>query len=323
MAVVRKNILSDNTVRDKFTQGVMLLKREQTQFTTQGLHISGPNQQLSTYDLFVVWHNRAMMTLTPATNNPLQRNSAHRGPIFAPWHRVMLMLMEQNLQRVLSDPAFGLPYWDWAADGALSPDQQAEAPLWNANCLGGSGAPIVTGPFAFNASDPNSFRVRVAGTSTGSMRSINRGLQRGLGADIDTLPRNSEVTDALAQNQYDAPGWDVQTQGFRNRLEGWLNASNPNEPGLHNRVHVFIGGDMSPGTSPNDPVFYLNHCNVDRNWEAWLQKHGRTYVPDSTAGAALAGQRIDDPIVSPLGSGASPRQVLDVGSVYTYDVLPA
>ena len=27
------------------------------------------------------------------------------------------------------------------------------------------------------------------------------------------------------------------------------------------------------------PVFYLNHCNVDRIWEAWLVNEGRTYVP--------------------------------------------
>ena len=31
---------------------------------------------------------------------------------------------------------------------------------------------------------------------------------------------------------------------------------------------------MAPATSPNDPVFYLNHCNVDRIWEAWLVNQG-------------------------------------------------
>jgi tyrosinase len=47
------------------------------------------------------------------------RNAAHRGPVFLPWHRFMLILLELQLQRVLSDPDFGLPYWDWAADGEL------------------------------------------------------------------------------------------------------------------------------------------------------------------------------------------------------------
>jgi hypothetical protein len=40
--------------------------------------------------------------------------AADRGPIFLPWHRVMLTLLESNLRRVLSDATFGLPYWDWA-----------------------------------------------------------------------------------------------------------------------------------------------------------------------------------------------------------------
>ena len=39
-------------------------------------------------------------------------------------------------------------------------------------------------------------------------------------------------------------------------------------PRLRNLVHVWVGRDMSPGSSPNDPVFFLNHCNVDRHgWQ--------------------------------------------------------
>ena len=49
---------------------------------------------------------------------------------------------------------------------------------------------------------------------------------------------------------------------------------------MHNLVHRWVGGSMGPGTSPNDPVFFLHHCNVDRiwvslaHWECW--KHIRT-----------------------------------------------
>ena len=90
---------------------------------------------------------------------------------------------------------------------------------------------------------------------------------------------------------------------------------------MHNRVHVWVGGDMLPGTSPNDPVFFLNHCNIDRIWESWMTKNGRIYRPTMTASADLLGQRIDDPISSP-DSTTTPRAVLDVSSVYSYDVLP-
>lgn len=318
MAAIRKNILSDNAARDKFIQGVKLLKRENSGRTTQNLGIPGTVRSVSTYDLFTIWHHVTMMRLTPP-GNTVGRNAAHRGPIFLPWHRVMLMTLERNLQRVLMDVNFGLPYWDWAADGNLSAAAQKTAPIWKANCLGGQGNPVQTGPFAFQASDPNSWRIRIETDTQGALRSTNRGMRRSFGTAISTLPTTQNVTNALQLTPYDAANWDTSSGGFRNRLEGWTSDTSP--PGAHNRVHVWIGGDMGPSTSPNDPAFYMNHCNVDRLWEAWMQAHGRRYLPSQTAGAFLAGHRIDDPIQSPMGNSATPRQVLNVSTIYTYDTL--
>jgi len=90
---------------------------------------------------------------------------------------------------------------------------------------------------------------------------------------------------------------------------------------MHNRVHTWIGGDMLRSTSPNDPVFYLNHCNVDRIWEAWLVQNNRVYVPDQTVSADLLGHRIDDPMFSFISQPATPGQMLDVSNFYTYDSL--
>src|SRR4026209_2731055 len=116
---VRSNILINTTARDQYIEGVNQLKNEFTGPTTTSLGIPGPSRRVSTYDLFVVWHHVAMMTFTPSTQN--DRNAAHRGPVFLPWHRFMLIQLELNLQRVLNDMNFGLPYWDWAADGKLTP----------------------------------------------------------------------------------------------------------------------------------------------------------------------------------------------------------
>ena len=65
---------------------------------------------------------------------------------------------------------------------------------------------------------------------------------------------------------------------------------------------------MLPAASPNDPVFFLNHCNIDRVWEAWMKKNGRVYLPDQTAPATLKGHRINDQLSSlifygPPGTG--------------------
>lgn len=319
---IRRNILTNPTVRDQYIQGVKLLKAEDSGTTTEDVNIPGTSQSISTYDLFVLWHHVAMMRMTPA-NNPIGRNSAHRGPAFAPWHRVMLMILEQNLQRVLSDPDFGLPYWDWAADGDRDDDQQPSGAIWADNCMGGQGEPISSGPFAFDAADPASWRIRLQGTSSGTLAQTVRGMNRSFARGrFTSLPKSAHVTACLALNTFDGPNWDILSGGFRNRLEGWRTGPGDSPPGLHNLVHVWIGGDMEPSTSPNDPVFYLNHCNVDRIWEKWLQQNGRVYIPAQNAGSFLAGHRINDTIASPLGTGATPGQVVDVSTVYVYDSLP-
>lgn len=93
-------------------------------------------------------------------------------------------------------------------------------------------------------------------------------------------------------------------------------------PGLHNRVHVWIGGDMLPSSSPNDPAFYLNHCNVDRIWAA-LQAgpSNPPYVPANSAPATLQGHRLDDDMYALLSAPVTPNQMLAVDAYYTYDSL--
>ncbi len=323
MAVVRRNILGPGAVniqaRDQYIQGVKLLKQEFLGPTTQDLGVIGPVVQVSTYDLFVVWHHVAMFRFTPPSQS--DRNSAHRGPVFLPWHRHMLILLEFQLQRVLGDDDFGIPYWDWAADGDLPSPQQLASPIWGAQCMGGTGNPVTTGPFAFNAENSQAWRVRVASNSNGQLFSVNRGLRRNIGmAGVSTLPTTPQVGQAVLISTYDSSPWNTSTPNFRNRLEGWRPLGNA--PGLHNRVHVWVGGDMGPSSSPNDPVFYLNHCNVDRIWAAWQAPLPiDSYLPDMTAPPALLGHRIDDEMYSLLTDPVTPRQMLDVSELYSYDTL--
>jgi tyrosinase len=313
MTVVRRSIYRQ-AARNAFVQGTLALKAEFLGPTTTQLGIPGPNVQVSTWDLFVVWHHRAMMTMTPPTQS--DRNAAHSGPVFLPWHRYMLLLLELHFQRVLGNPDFGLPYWDWAADGDLPRSQQATTSLWSAGGIGGSGSPVTTGPFT-----SASFRIRVDSNALGSLRSTNRGLNRRLGSDVPTLPKSAQVRTALGATRYDRAPWDRSSNGLRNRVEGWRPFPGP---ALHNRVHVWVGGDMAPATSPNDPVFFLNHCNVDRIWESWQLTNGRSYAPPAGAPAELRGHRLTDPMHSLLTTApVTPADVLDVRNRYSYDALPS
>jgi tyrosinase len=270
-----------------------------------------------------------MMTLTPPSSTS-GRNAAHSGPAFLPWHRWMLILLEFHLQRVLNDPNFGLPYWDWAADGELSPDEQKTAQIWADNCMGGSGSPVTTGPFAEGLWQINIEQGFIPGSMSPVLISTNRGLERSTGSDINTLPTRSEVRSVVHLDEpnivYDTFPWNRNSGRFRNSLEGW-----PNGPTMHNRVHVWVGGDMGPSTSPNDPVFYLNHCNVDRIWAGWQKiNNNPPYVPNAQASTRYRGHRINDrlsrittsTLFDPIYRGSvRPIDLLDTSAQYTYDTF--
>jgi tyrosinase len=318
MAVERHNILTDETTRKQFIEGVTQLKHEFLGFSSADLGISGPETRVSTYDLFVAWHHIAMSIFTPPSQG--ERNSAHGGPVFPPWHRFMLILFELQMQRVLGDSNFGLPYWDWAADGDLPPQDQPASGLWAEDCMGGEGFPVDSGPFAYDPADPNSWTVHLEVGVQTQLRTTSRGLRRSFASNIELLPTKSDVAGVLAVDTYDEPPWNTSASGFRNLLEGWQ----PSPPNLHNQVHVWVGGDMLVSSSPNDPVFYLNHCNVDRIWASWLVSFGATYVPDQTQSSQLLGHRIDDAMYSLLTDPANPvtpGQMLDVQDFYSYDAL--
>src|SRR5690606_10124093 len=112
-----------------------------------GFRLRGIDQRLSVWDLFVVWHWAAMQLTTPPPAT--MRNLAHGGPVFLPWHRMYLIRLEEQLQRVSGDPDAGLPYWDWAvAGGDLPPADQARTPLWSDQLLGPATGTVDAGPLA-------------------------------------------------------------------------------------------------------------------------------------------------------------------------------
>jgi len=90
-------------------------------------------------------------------------------------------------------------------------------------------------------------------------------------------------------------------------------------------VHVFVGGDMLVSSSPNDPVFFLNHCNVDRIWAArQKQRPADPYLPAQSAPQSLFRHRLEDPMYSIFAAGTNgphPKAMLNVSSIYKYGSL--
>ncbi len=322
MAAVRREITANPTDAQRFVEGVLALKQESSGITTTDLQIGpGPRsarRALSTYDLFVIWHVWAMAQMS----SDGARNAAHMGPVFLPWHRWYLLVLERQMRRVLglSDDDFAVPYWNWAVDGSAltSAQQRTSAAIWA--IIGGDGAAsdreVLTGPFTI----ANGFSIAVEQGPGGQLRATERGLRRAFGAALSGLPGTPDVNAALAQDVYDRPNWDSSSLGFRDRVEGWVPSASA--PAMHNRVHVWIGGDMAPGSSPNDPVFFLHHAYVDKIWHDWQNTPGHTYLPtgQSTPGDVLYRHRALDPLYSVLTP--SQPQVISMENVttfYSYD----
>ena len=70
----------------------------------------------------------------------------------------------------------------------------------------------------------------------------------------------------------------------------------------HGTLHVWTGGQglgnpsrgtMSGMSSPNDPIFFLHHCQVDRIWALWQD---RGFMNDYPAQHDTAGHGLSDPM---------------------------
>jgi tyrosinase len=87
------------------------------------------------------------------------------------------------------------------------------------------------------------------------------------------------VNVALGETPYDNSPWNASSRpSHRSRLEGWEGVLDQTSQ-LHNIVHGWVGGFRgimsSVELSPNDPVFFLHHANVDRLWALWQERNPR------------------------------------------------
>lgn len=282
--------------------------------------LAPPHHQANRYDDYVYIHQQSMAGHPSTDPGP---HPGHRGPSFFPWHREFLRQFENDLRTVSGDPTICLPYWDWSHDqGPADPGY----PFVDALLGGdgdGPGNVVLTGPFA-----------HAQGWTLSIDDNGSNALQRELGSGIASLPAPGDVTGAIVVTTYDASPWNRDSAGassMRNRVEGWTPPPGAagGRPYMHNQVHVWVGGSMLPGTSPNDPVFFLNHAKEDELWAVWMQKHPTVqhYLPlDSEplpAGHTHLKRLSDhmDALADYFGAGTRDRAIdlLDHKSITWYD----
>ncbi|MFC8594004.1 grixazone synthase [Streptomyces atroolivaceus] len=274
------------------------------------------------YDRFVDLHIR--VNSTDYLDKETGKRLGHVNPGFLPWHRQYLLKFEQALQQV--DRRVTLPYWDWTVDHG------EDSPLWDENFMGGNGRPgdrrVMTGPFARD----NGWKLNISVIPEGPEHPALNGhythddrdyLVRDFGTLTPNLPTPLELEQTLDLPVYDCPPWNHTSGGtppyesFRNHLEGYTKFAWEAQVGkLHGAAHVWTGGHMMYIGSPNDPVFFLNHCMIDRCWALWQERHPDVphYLP------VVPTQDVPD-LNTPLGPWhtKTPADLLDHTQFYTYD----
>lgn len=201
---------------------------------------------LTWYDTLVAIHASSLPT----------NYFAHQNPAFGSWHRVLLQVLELGLNEVLDypQPPVAMAYWDWTKR-----DSSTEK-LFSPSGIGSNGSNastecVLDGPF-------KNWEMTIFSEGFAQRPQC---LRRTLGKDRPALPTQDEVVSAVAIRSFAVSPW-----AFVASVEPQFQSSYEN---IHNHVHVWVGGAMMPLTSPNDPAFFLHHCNVDRFYESWLASH--------------------------------------------------
>ncbi|KEY71783.1 hypothetical protein S7711_06535 [Stachybotrys chartarum IBT 7711] len=199
---------------------------------------------------------------------------------FLPWHRWYVQLHE-DLLRTECGFTGTQPYWDWSIDAdALD---TVNSPLFDPVTgfggdakLTGSDEPgfqrcVVDGPFA-NTNLTLGMGWPNVNDEGDRLHCFTREFNGGLGRD-----ENGEMI--LGDMQ--ASAYNSRTMNTIYGFDTFANMANMLEGLPHAQIHSILFGDMGPSTSPNEPLFFLHHANVDRAWAKW-QGRNATRLADYT-----------------------------------------
>ena len=220
-------------------------------------------------------------------SHALVEHSAHGNPYFLPWRRFALLicsilpantypsadrwftyLFDTRLRQTCgySGPT---PYWDWSRDHANLFDSPVfeDSPEYG---LGGTGdcnsspeadCTVTTGAFA-----PSASKFELAWPVPHTLR---RNLTLITGWFSNEVPQNQTIGPESVRKATERTTGDFFK--FQSQMAQ-----------MHNHVHNFVGGDlagdcpksvekgecegMTASFTPNDPLFWLHHAQLDRLW---------------------------------------------------------
>ncbi|KAG8727093.1 hypothetical protein FRC11_013944 [Ceratobasidium sp. 423] len=222
------------------------------------------------------------------------RDIVHHVASFLPSHRWFLEMHVEELRKCgYTDP---MPYWDWTLDSGTPKNflgSEMFDPKKGFGSVGVAEDCVEDGPYAgmkVNIPEPHC-------------------LKRGY--DLTTVD----------------PG--LWTKPVINKImenPDFLNFWNQTERIPHDKVHDAVGGDVREHYSPNDPLFYLHHAQIDRVWALW-QGRNKTRLSDY-AGNTIQNVTTNTALVSDmmtmldLAENRTVESIMDTqanGLCYTYE----
>ncbi|KAG8688177.1 hypothetical protein FRC09_013063 [Ceratobasidium sp. 395] len=236
----------------------------------------------------------------------------HVTALFFPWHRWYIDAFEKDLKEKCQFKGT-IPYWDFTKDAA----DFSKSPIFEANTTYGLGTwgaaandwVIKDGAWAKTIrAYPVPHIIRRQWTPQPFRTNYIFPFEYPLKDKF----ANETASPAAVQTLIDSFEGDFDSFGAA--VEG------TRAQGLHNAVHLSIGGDMSdPSPTPSDPMFWIYHAQLDRIWAKWQAR--RPANAQSYAGGTI--QVLEKFDMYPTGlpwPGATTKSLLPVSGMETADV---
>ncbi|CAE6450660.1 unnamed protein product [Rhizoctonia solani] len=202
-------------------------------------------------------------------------NQIHYTGFFLPWHR---WYTNQHVTQLKKQCGYKgvMPYWDWSKDTASF----NTSAMWDSDPVSGLGG----------FGDPNNdYYLKDGGFQN---MKVSYPIKRGIRRQYTPypylawwwVPRPQEAAVVGMQKSF----VDAAINGYEGDFMGFQNATEKAQA-FHANVHMIMGGDLA-GTcpaaagasciggstwTPNDPMFFLHHANIDRIWWLWQRKSAK------------------------------------------------
>lgn len=186
----------------------------------------------------------------------------HNSWLFFPFHRYYLFFFERILGKLIDDPAFAMPYWNW--------DSPAGMPI---PAIYTNPTSALYDPLRDKAHQPPALVDLNYGGGGTAAAAADLQAQRNLTVMYRQMVSNSKTPRLFFGSAY-RRGEDPNPGG--GSIEGTP----------HGPVHVWTGDRTQPNkenmgnfySAARDPIFYAHHSNIDRMWGVWKTLGGRRRV---------------------------------------------